>query len=164
MSAGGSKNSNLPWKLIYCQAIRETHPSRVTCSVSCLVFLLIFNQTAVCDSFFGYLGVKFRLKTKNPGVFDLDFTYLKLIAPDLHQDLGNPTLIKGKFFCHIQIRAPFGSGALILSPKQALNHSLILYLIVPAVPRLPLPPFPRLPFPLLRVLPQGLLLPTPEAL
>jgi len=40
--------------------------------------------------------VKFRLKTNNPGVLDLDIIYIKLIAPNLHRDLGNPTLIKGK--------------------------------------------------------------------
>jgi len=38
------------------------------------------------------------LKQKKSGVLDLDIIYLKLIAPDLHQDLGNPTLIKGKIF------------------------------------------------------------------
>ena len=56
--------------------------------------------------FFGYLGVKFRLKTKNPSFLDLDIIYIKLIAPDLHQDLGNPILIIGKNFCHIQEKSP----------------------------------------------------------
>jgi len=30
--------------------------------------------------------VKFDLKTKNPGVFDLDFIHPHLIAPKLHQE------------------------------------------------------------------------------
>ena len=33
--------------------------------------------------------VKFDLKTKNPGVFDLDFFNSDLIAPQLHQDQPN---------------------------------------------------------------------------
>jgi len=56
--------------------------------------------------------VKFRLKTKNPGVLDPDIIYIKLIAPNLHQDLGNPPLTKGKKNCHIQIRAPLVAGLL----------------------------------------------------
>jgi len=74
--------------------------------------------------------VKFRLKTKNPDVLDLDIIYIKLIAPNLHQDLGNPTLIKGKIFCHIQTRAPLGSGVLVCTLEQALNHSPFLSLIM----------------------------------
>jgi len=43
MGAGGSKNSNLPWKLICCQAIGETRPSRVVVNDA------ICNQSTAFD-------------------------------------------------------------------------------------------------------------------